>query len=515
MAREEVRKCGKAVRKIRKAAKWIFVVFCCYLVSLFFRDEHLPVGLCNAVLSHYVPSGLVLRCDGVSIGLHGGLRVTGLRLFEKAKMSSGVVLAGADEIEVHPLQRRVRVVGARYPRLPDSYYAPGNTERNARVEAEFPLIPKFGLTLVRPDILSARPEHVEMSVEVTSHRIVFGDIRLEWPDRRVDGLVGTCSVDLDTQLVAGYVAGHSTQAYIRPLLVALDVPVSLPYMDGFTDVPEQVPARCEWRVSLVNNMFDLWLDLHPVLGKYNGVVMSKADGRIHLNSMTQGTCLNYLTEVGPISAVSPNGNTLDGSVVISGTNNYNVVRVDAKSNLSVAEILKIGGFTGHYVDDGVIGDTIGRLEFRFPRAMTNNYEVLNGKGHVEVKNGQLMRLKLFAGLTKLLAEHVPGIGFLVDQTEDSGDYVIDNGVIKTDNIYIEGGVFSIKMYGKFDARKDDLDFTVRVQFTKKDSLMGKYFIHPVTWPFTKLLLEFRLTGTSSEPQWEYLSVIDRVMDIIK
>ena len=53
-----------------------------------------------------------------------------------------------------------------------------------------------------------------------------------------------------------------------------------------------------------------------------------------------------------------------------------------------------------------------------------------------------------------------------------------------------------------------------VCFVRKDSLVGK-ILHPLTWPFTKLLLEFRLTGSPEDPKWEYLSVIDRVVEAVK
>ena len=161
-----------------------------------------------------------------------------------------------------------------------------------------------------------------------------------------------------------------------------------------------------------------------------------------------------------------------------------------------------------------MGNSSCKLKFEFPRSMTNNYEVLNGSGHVEVRDGQIMRMKGFKGLLALLADKVPGVAWFTDSTQASCDYVIENGVVKTDNIYIEGSVFSIKMYGTFDATRDSLDFTVRVQFTKRDSIMGKV-LHPITWPFTKLMLEFRLTGTSDEPKWSYVSVIDRVVDVAK
>ena len=70
------------------------------------------------------------------------------------------------------------------------------------------------------------------------------------------------------------------------------------------------------------------------------------------------------------------------------------------------------------------------------------------------------------------------------------------------------------MYGQFDTVRDALDFQVRVQFTKKDSLVGK-ILHPLAWPFTKLLLEFRLSGSSDQPKWDYISVIDRVLEVAK
>ena len=506
----------KCVSAVLKTMKWVFIVFCLYVASLFFREERVPAFICDKAIGLVSPTNLVLHCDQIGFGFRHGFHVRGLKVYDLGMNDPTRPVAEIESLSVSPLRRHVRVERPRYRRLPDSYYIPGNKEKNAPVEAEFPELPDFTLVVVDPDILSACPARVEATVRVSRHRIDFDKMHLDWPDRSIrKGLDGFCYVDLDRQEVYGEIDGLATQAYIRPLVAALDVPVALPYMDGFTDVPEPVRSWCSWKVNLVNNDFDLRLELHPILGKYNAVPMRKADGRIHLHSYTRGTNLNYRTEVGPIQAVDKQDRPLSGSVVVVGTNGYNVVTVDAASRMPVADILKIGGFTGKYVNDDVIGETVGKLEFRFPRAMTNNYELLNGEGHVKVENGRLMRLNLFAGLTELLAEHVPGISSLVDQSHASADYRIENGVIKSEDIFIEGDIFSINMSGQFDATKDELDFTVKVLFTRKDSLMGKYFIRPVTWPFTKLLMEFRLTGSSSDPQWKHIGVIDRVMDMIK
>jgi len=500
-----------------KTMKWIFIVFCVFLGSLFFREQRIDGDWLEHLFGRMAPTNLVLNVDSASFGFRHGIRIRGVRLSDAGMKDSMRLIAGADSVFINPFLRRIRIEGARYTRLPDSYYAPGNLEKNARVEAgPFPELGTFRLELVNPDILAIRPRKVSAEVEILSQRIDFKNIHLCWPDADRPNMTidGWCFVDLDEQVVHGKIEGLARQAHIRPLLVALDVPVALPYMDGFTEVPEPCPAGCEWKVDLTRNDLDLWLDLHPKMGRYNGVPMKHADGRIHLHNYTRGTYLNYKTTVGPIDATDVRGRTLNGTVVITGTNGYNVVDVDARSSQPLADVLKIGGFTGDYVTDDVFGDSTCSLQFRFPRSMTNNYEVLNGKGSASVRNGHLLRMKGFKGLIDAMPNIAPAITWISDSTQASCDYVIENGVLRTDNIYIEGKLFSIKMEGSFDAVRQDLDFTVRVQFTKKDSVLGK-IVHPLSWPFTKLLLEFRLTGSPENPKWTYVSVLNRVMEVVE
>ena len=478
------------------------------------RRIEVPVPLAMQLVEDKIPSNITMRAGKISFGFRGGLMVKDFRLYDSDRNDSETPAASADEIEVDFLSRNIRIVGAHYPRLPDSYYAPGNHERNERVEADLPSLPRWSLTLVRPDILSVRPAMVSARVMASRERLTFDRIILDWPDKGEKlSLDGFCFIDLKKQQIYGEVRGLATQPHIRPMLEALDVPVALPYFDGFTEVPKPVPSWCGWDVNLINNDFDLRLDLKPTLGKYNGVQMASANGKIHLHIYTRGDWLNYRQTIGPISAKDPEGRTLDGTVVVTGTNGYNVVDIEATSTMPVADILRIGGFEGEYVQQDVIGESKCKLQFRFPRSMTNNYEVLNGHGHVEINNGQLMRMKGFRGLLKAMPSIAPAISWFSDSTQASCDYVIENGVVKTDNTYIEGSTFSIKMYGQMDTATGTLDYTTRVQFTKKDSISGM-ILHPLTWPFTKLLLEFRLTGTADNPKWEYISVLDRVLDVI-
>ncbi len=495
--------------------KWSFIVFCVLAGTLFFRVQEVPRSLVSAAAEACLPSNVVLHVDSVAFGFRHGLHVRNLRLHDRADANALESIISAERISIHPVLRRVEADALTYRRLPSGYYAPGNEERNSHVEFPLPDLPRFELVLNRPNILAVTPERVTADVEARNGRLSVERIRLDWPDRDEPmSIEGRCIVDLRLQEVSGEVRGETKQRHIRPLLVALDVPAALPYMDAFTDVPGKVPASCGWKVNLTNNDFDLDLDLAPPMGKYNLVPMRHASGKIRLHVYTRGDCLNYSHTFGPIVAAGAEGQPLEGTVWVEGLQGTNTVRVSARSALPVAQLLKIGGFTGEYVGEDVYGTSSCDLEFRFPRSMGDDLSLLNGRGHVEIRDGQLMRLSGFKGLLDLLADKVPGVAWLTDSTQASCDYTIESGVVKSEDIYIEGTLFSLKMYGAYDAVKDALDYTVRVQFTKKDSIVGR-ILHPLTWPFTKLLLEFRLTGTSEHPKWSYISVIDRVLEATK
>ena len=160
-----------------------------------------------------------------------------------------------------------------------------------------------------------------------------------------------------------------------------------------------------------------------------------------------------------------------------------------------------------------LGERDGRVDAAWEMsgvASTNILETLNGRGKIRVSEGHLAQMKLFAGLTTVVAEKVPGVDAIVTQSDASCDFIVSNGVFRSDNIYIEGGLVSLKAWGAYDIPKDRLDFTSRIQFLRNESLMGK-LLHPITWPFTKLLLEFKTKGPLDDADWEYISIIDRIL----
>ena len=607
-----------------KTMKVIFIVFFVYLGTLFFREQRIPRVWVDRVTDRFSTSNLVVRCEGASFGFKRGLHVQSLKVFDRNKTDWLEPVVAARSVTVDPLARTVRVVDGRYPRLPESYYHGECRERNERLELELPRIPEFRLILERPDVLGLTPDRLTAQVNVRRKWFNIDDIHIDWQHEahsmKIDGMF---RFDLVSQTAHGEVRGHSFPQLIRPLLVVLDVPTALQYMDAFTELPSPVPAKGDFDVNLVNGDFKMKLGLRPEMGRYNGVPMARAEGILDLYAYTRGTNCNANFSVDLPLAMDREGKNFAGRLDIRMTNDLVRLAYDVKSAVGFKEALEIvdfispstldmvvcetkpqitvkgtsgisvedaghndiaftaklarGSFMGLQLRDAETefrlvkdrldfsriearGRTGGRLSgtawLSFPDfdeektafgmklsckggsleemsdllhfdlgerdgsvegwceltgpVSTNGVAGLNGRGMVRITDGHLAQMKLFAGLTKQLAEKVPGVGFLVNQSQASSDYTISNGVFRSENVFIEGGLISLKGWGSYDIPKDNLDFTVRIQFLKNDSLLGKV-IHPVTWPFTKLLLEFRATGPVDDPKWDYISILDRIL----
>lgn len=622
--------CGKVKRFFSilwSTVKFLFVVLLVYLGSLFFREEKLPRACVQAICRRLSTDTLRIRCDSASFGFRKGVQLHALKVEDRRPDDGWREIASVRRAAIDPILRRVRLVELKYPRLPDSYYAPGSQETNARLELELPKIPEFRLQLDNPAILGLTPARVTAQVCVHPRWVTVDEAHIDWPENgRTLQIDGHVRLDLLEQWFRAEVSGLATQRQIRPLLEALDVPCAFPYFDAFTDIPQPVPARGRFEANLVNGDFFMNLDLKPVMGRYNGVEMARADGVLDFRYYVRGTNGNMRLTVDLPVALDPEGGRLGGSLTVDMTNDVVRLDYDIGSELAFRDILRIAdvsflspddtldmircdtkpvitvkGRTGTTEDDleandlacaaqlakGAFygmelrdvdavfnlrrdrldftrvtarGKTGGRIDARatldfagfdparatahvetdyregsleeladgldfdlgerrgrvdasyvmdFPMT-TNCVRGLNGTGRVKVTDGMLAQMKLFAGLTKLIAEKVPGVGFLVNQSQASADFTIENGVFTSDNVRIEGGFISIKGWGAYDIADDNLDFTVRVQFLKSDSMMGQ-IIQPITWPFTKLLLEFRAKGPLDSPDWEYVSVIDRIL----
>lgn len=143
----------------------------------------------------------------------------------------------------------------------------------------------------------------------------------------------------------------------------------------------------------------------------------------------------------------------------------------------------------------------------------NHDRRLTGNGDIHIEKGELGRIPLFAGLTDYMARNVPGIDLLVSESEARLPFVITNGLLRSDNVLVEGDVFSIGGNGTYSFPADQLDFNVRTSIFKRRTWLGR-IVQIVTFPFSKLLLEFRVKGPVESPVWEYRGVLERIADSV-
>lgn len=129
---------------------------------------------------------------------------------------------------------------------------------------------------------------------------------------------------------------------------------------------------------------------------------------------------------------------------------------------------------------------------------TGNGKTATGEGHVTISNGRVFTMPLFGGLTELMTKYIPGLNFVLTQTDANADFAIGDGRVYSDKVTVAGDVISMSGRGQyyFDG---GLDFKVQVKLLKEKTIVGK-IVQWITLPISELF-EFRLGGTLEKPRW--------------
>ena len=126
------------IRIIWNITKWGGFLLLVFFISLFFREQRLPDGLVSRVIDAYAPTGVVIHVESVSVGFLHGIHLRNFRLHDRSAADPISPILSVDSLSILPLQRRIVADDLTYARLPESYYAPGNEERNAPVDLTLP-----------------------------------------------------------------------------------------------------------------------------------------------------------------------------------------------------------------------------------------------------------------------------------------------------------------------------------------------------------------------------------------
>ncbi len=128
---------------------------------------------------------------------------------------------------------------------------------------------------------------------------------------------------------------------------------------------------------------------------------------------------------------------------------------------------------------------------------------MKGSGKISIKKGRIFSLPIFGGFSKFMKKIVPGLDFILKQSDANIDFKIGNGKVHAKKIHIDGDVISLAAEGDyyFDGR---IDFDIRVRFMKSQTLVSKV-LNTVTYPFSKLLA-FKVSGTVENPKWSMVNL---------
>ena len=204
----------------------------------------------------------------------------------------------------------------------------------------------------------------------------------------------------------------------------------------------------------------------------------------------------------------PRGGTATGAL------SFTIPDDDAPATLSAAIHLKeasLADLLGPYGQDPLskcvatgFVDLRGRLDETFPKSLQAEY-------NLTVDGGLIQRLPLFAGLTDLLADHVPGIAAVTDSSSARLVGTTNGGIFDIPDFKLDGDLLSIEGPATYDLPNDNLDAEVTAGNFKEDSVMGR-LTRWATVPVNRFLWRVHVSGPIAAPKWVIVTFLGRFFD---
>lgn len=146
-------------------------------------------------------------------------------------------------------------------------------------------------------------------------------------------------------------------------------------------------------------------------------------------------------------------------------------------------------------------DLRGRLGPDFPSTLQAEYDLT-------VDGGLIRRLPLFAGLTDLLAEHVPGVSAVTDSSTARLVGTADHGIFAIPDFSLDGDLLAIEGPATYDLPNDALSAEVIAGNFRRGTLMGT-LTRWVTVPVNRFLWRVKVAGPLAAPTWSLSTVLGR------
>ena len=133
-----------------------------------------------------------------------------------------------------------------------------------------------------------------------------------------------------------------------------------------------------------------------------------------------------------------------------------------------------------------------------PPAEDDILKDVSGAGRIEMKAVRLFTIPLFAGLTGLLADSIPGVDFVLSQDDLEADWKYAGERLDIEDLRISGNVFSASASGSAGI-DGQVDLLLKGHLLNRGTWLGQGLYYAL-FPISKML-EFRATGPWTAPVW--------------
>lgn len=125
------------------------------------------------------------------------------------------------------------------------------------------------------------------------------------------------------------------------------------------------------------------------------------------------------------------------------------------------------------------------------RAVGGNDRAMSGKGNLLIRDGNVLAMPILGPLSLLLNDVIPGLGYQ-SAKKATADFTVDDGVITTRDMLIQGTGFNMIGHGNIHYLDDSMDMSIRLNAQGIPGL--------ATFLISKIF-EYESTGSAKHPKW--------------
>lgn len=209
------------------------------------------------------------------------------------------------------------------------------------------------------------------------------------------------------------------------------------------------------------------------------------------------------------TATLQHGGSLDGQVSLAIAPSAEYADLEAQLLLGEAALSDLlRPFDAETLTNCAVSGTLAlkcRTDATLAESLSADYDLV-------VDGGLIGRLRLFAGLTDFISEHVPGVSAITDSNVAYAKGFARDGVFSIPKFSLTGDLFSVEGPVLYSLPEDRLDALLTAGLFKRNSAMG-VMTRWAMFPVANLLGQFQVTGPLADPKWEMVTVVEKLWNV--